>query len=62
MPSNTQKATWFIGSAFLFSWLLALPFFALEFKWNTPASFLLMPVYMFVPMTVAIVVQMKGWK
>jgi len=57
MPSTIHKSTWFIGITLLISWLLALLFFALGFKWNTLPAFLLMIVYMFVPMTVAIIVQ-----
>ncbi|MGQ9628710.1 MAG: lysostaphin resistance A-like protein [bacterium] len=52
-----KKVALFIGLTFFFSWLIAALFFVLGGKWNTPSSLIVAVIYMFVPMSVAIVVQ-----
>lgn len=57
MDRNIKKAMLFIGLTFFFCWLLVALFFAFGGKWDTPASFAITMVYMFIPMTVAVIVQ-----
>jgi len=54
-----MKATIFVALTYLASWLLVGLYFALGGTWTMPGSLILSVVYMFVPMTVALVVQ-KG--
>jgi membrane protease YdiL (CAAX protease family) len=57
MEKNIKKSILFIGLTFSLSWLIAILFFILGGKWNTPISMVVGVVYMFVPMTIAIIVQ-----
>jgi len=57
MNKNLKKVLLFIGLTFFFSWSMAILFFALGGKWNTPASLTMAVIYMFIPMVVAIIVQ-----
>ena len=57
MEKNIKKSLLFIGLTFSLSWLIAILFFLLGGKWNTPISMVVGVVYMFVPMTIAIIVQ-----
>lgn len=54
-----MKVTIFVAFTYLASWLLVGLYFALGGTWTMPGSLILSVVYMFVPMTVAMVVQ-KG--
>jgi membrane protease YdiL (CAAX protease family) len=56
---NTKKVLLFLGFTYLFSWLLAFLFYGLGGIPATPADVIMKVVYMFVPMTMAIIVQ-KG--
>lgn len=62
MSRNLKKAALFVGLTFFFSWLLAISFFAFGGRWGTPASFAMAVVYMFIPMTISIVVQKLIYK
>lgn len=62
MNLNLRKASIFVGLTFLINWLIGFLFFALGGKWNTPVSFVVATVYMFIPMTVAIIVQKAIYK
>ena len=57
MSRHVKKAALFIGLTFLVNWSLALLFFALGGRWHTPAGIAFGATYMFVPMSVAILVQ-----
>jgi len=57
MNESIKKALLFIGLTFFFCWLLVALFFAFGGKWNTPFSFAITMIYMFIPMTIAIFVQ-----
>jgi len=57
MNKNLKKIMLFIGLTFLANWLMAALFFALGYKWGSPASLAFAAAYMFVPMVMAIVVQ-----
>jgi membrane protease YdiL (CAAX protease family) len=57
MNGNIKKTTIFIALAFSFSWLLAAGFYAAGGRLGTPAASLVLVLYMFMPMTAAIVVQ-----
>jgi membrane protease YdiL (CAAX protease family) len=57
MNKNLKKAMLFVGLTFFFNWLLAILFFTLGGKWNTPASLAMAIVYMFIPMAISIIVQ-----
>ncbi|MBM3237165.1 CPBP family intramembrane metalloprotease [Candidatus Poribacteria bacterium] len=57
MEKNIKKSILFIGLTFSLSWLIAILFFLLGGKWNRPIAMVVGVVYMFVPMTVAIIVQ-----
>jgi len=46
-----------VGITFSLSWFIAILFFALGGKWNTPAAQITAMVIMFMPMTSAIIVQ-----
>lgn len=57
MTRNIRKSALFVGLTFLFSWLMAILFFALGGRLNTLGAFLMLGAYMCVPAIVAIVVQ-----
>jgi len=57
-----KKSLLFIELTFFFSWLIAFLFFILGGKWNTPSAFVVAIVYMFIPMTIAIIVQKFVYK
>lgn len=57
MNRDLKKIAIFIGLTFFFDWLIAILFFAFGGKWNTPVSYVVAIVYMFIPMIIAIVVQ-----
>ncbi|MGB3905237.1 MAG: CPBP family intramembrane glutamic endopeptidase [Anaerolineae bacterium] len=59
---NIRKALIFVALTFLFSWLLAAAFYALGGRLNTPGAFVVLLVYMFIPMTMAIIVQKVIYK
>ena len=59
MSKHVKKAAMFIGLTFLVNWSLALLFFGLGGHWQTSTGLALGVVYMFVPMSVAILLQ-KG--
>jgi membrane protease YdiL (CAAX protease family) len=59
MSTRVKKAALFVGLTFLVNWSLALVFFALGGRWHTPAGIAFGVTYMFVPMSVAILLQ-KG--
>ena len=54
---SIKKALLFIGLTFFFCWLMVALFFAFGGKWDTPASFGMTTIYMFIPIAVAIFVQ-----
>ncbi len=54
---NLRKIVIFLGLTFLFCWLILPIYFALGGKWNGPFTLAALLVYMFVPMTMAILVQ-----
>jgi membrane protease YdiL (CAAX protease family) len=62
MNVNIKKAVLYIALTFFFSWLLAAVFYALGGRLNTGAAFVVLIVYMFIPMTMAIVVQKVIYK
>jgi membrane protease YdiL (CAAX protease family) len=53
----TKKAWIFLALTFLFSWIILPIYFALGGKFNSPFTLVVLLLYMFVPMTMAIVVQ-----
>ena len=57
MKRNTRKALLFVALTLLVSWLLAAVFYAAGGRLNTLPALVMMSVYMFIPMTMAIVVQ-----
>ncbi|MCK5200930.1 MAG: CPBP family intramembrane metalloprotease [Spirochaetales bacterium] len=57
MNKNIKKIISFIGLTFVICWLMVVLFFAFGGKWDTPASFGITTIYMFIPMAVAILVQ-----
>ncbi len=54
---NPRKTLYFIGLTFLLSWALVIAYRALGGKWALPYSLVIAVVYMFGPMTAAIIVQ-----
>ena len=62
MNRNIKKIILFIGLTIFFSWLLVALFFAFDGKWDTPISFGMTTIYMFMPMAVAIFVQKYIYK
>jgi membrane protease YdiL (CAAX protease family) len=62
MNGNIKKAVLFIALTFLFSWLLAAVFYAFQGRLGTPVALVVLTVYMFIPMTMAIVVQKVIYK
>ena len=57
MTKDIKKAALFIGLTFFFNYLLVILYIALGGKWVMPGSLFIATIYMFVPMTMAIVVQ-----
>lgn len=57
MNEKIKKVGLFVGITFSLSWFIAILFFALGGKWNTPAAQITAMVIMFMPMTSAIIVQ-----
>ena len=57
MNKNIKRIILFIGLTFVICWLIVVLFFAFGGKWDTPASFGITTIYMFIPMAVAILVQ-----
>ena len=53
----TKKCWLFIALTFFFSWIILPIYFALGGKFNSPYTLAVLLIYMFVPMTMAIVVQ-----
>jgi len=62
MNRNIRKPLLFVALTFFFSWLLAAVFYALGGRLNTPAAFVVLLIYMFIPMTMAIIVQKAIYK
>ncbi len=62
MTKGIKKAMLFIGLTFCVNWLMAGLFCAFGGRWNTAAGLMMGAGYMFVPMTVAIVVQKSIYK
>lgn len=60
MVSN--KAKLFIGLSFFFCWFMIMLFFIYGGEWNSPASYLVTTIYMFVPMVSTIIVQKFVYK
>lgn len=56
MSRSVNKALLFTVLTIVASWLLAAVFYALGGRLDSPAAYLMLTAYMFVPMTVAIVV------
>lgn len=54
---NQRKISIFLGLTFLVCWLILPIYFALGGKFNSPYTVIVLLLYMFVPMTMAIVVQ-----
>jgi membrane protease YdiL (CAAX protease family) len=52
-----MKATLFVVLTYLASWLLFILYFAFGGTWTMPGNLILSVVYMFIPMTVAVIVQ-----
>ena len=58
MNRSIKKSLLFIALTFFFNYLLIFSFLALGGKWLTPRAILIVgPIYMFIPMVVAIIVQ-----
>lgn len=58
MNKSVRKSLLFIALTFLFNYLLIFSYLALGGKWLTPGALVIVgTTYMFVPMTVAIIVQ-----
>src|SRR3972149_1660808 len=55
--NNIKKSVLFIGLTFFFSWLIAILFYGSGGRLGTPQAVAVLLVYMFVPMTIAIIVQ-----
>ena len=62
MKPNIRKISLFIGLTFFFNWLIAILFYAFGGKWNSSAAVVVGFVYMFVPMTMVVVVQKLIYK
>ena len=54
---KARKASLFVALTFLASWLLAAVFYAVGGRLNTLSAFVMLSTYMFMPMTMAIIVQ-----
>ncbi len=57
MKRNIKKSMLFIGMTFSFSWLLVILFAVFGGKWYTISAFVIAIIYMFAPMTMAIIIQ-----
>lgn len=62
MNEKVKKIGLFIGITFFLSWLMAILFFALGGRWNTPSAVIMAISYMFIPMVSAIIVQKYLYK
>lgn len=62
MKANTKKALIFVVLTFLASWLIAALFYAAGGRLNSPAAFAVLLLYMFMPMSMAIIVQKVIYK
>lgn len=62
MNEKTKKIGLFIGVTFSLSWLIAILFFALGGKWNTPVSVIVGAVIMVMPTIGTIIVQKLIYK
>ena len=62
MKRNTRKAVIFVVLTFSASWLLAGGFYAVGGRLNSPIAIVVLLAYMFMPMTMAIVVQKVIYK
>ena len=62
MDEKAKKIGLFIGITFFLSWLMAILFFLLGGRWNTPVATIIGVAYMFVPMVSAIIVQKYLYK
>lgn len=59
---NIRKVLIFVVLTFLSSWLLAAGFYALGGRLNSPVAVVVLLIYMFMPMTMAIIVQKVIYK
>ena len=59
MYRNIKKTGIFIWTTLFVSWLFAAVIYTLGVRWNTAAAMVAGVVYMFIPMTVAIIVQKR---
>ena len=57
MRKNMKKIVLFVALTFLVSWLMAILFYAFGCKLMTSSSLVMLICYMFIPMTMAIIVQ-----
>ncbi len=57
MNEKAKKAGLFIGISFTLSWLIVILFLVFGGKWGTPNAMLIVTMFMFMPMTSAILVQ-----
>jgi membrane protease YdiL (CAAX protease family) len=62
MSGNIKKAPLFVTLTFLSSWLIASLFYAAGGRLNSPAALAVLLLYMFMPMTMAIIVQKVIYK
>jgi len=62
MNKNIKKALLFTGLTYLFSYLLIILYFAFGGRWVMPGAFIVATLYMFIPMTVVIVLQKLVYK
>jgi len=62
MKENIKKPLIFIALTFFFSWLLPTIFVLLGGNWNTAGATIMSVAYMFIPMTIAIIVQQTIYK
>lgn len=62
MDEKAKKIGLFIGITFFLSWLMAILFFLLGGRWNTPGATIIGVAYMFVPMVSVIIVQKYLYK
>jgi len=57
MNANTRKVLLFVVLTFAVSWSMVALFVASRGKWNTPTAMAVAVLYMFVPMTMALIIQ-----
>jgi membrane protease YdiL (CAAX protease family) len=62
MTGNIKKAPLFVTLTFLSSWLIAALFYAAGGRLDSPAALAVLLLYMFMPMTMAIIVQKVIYK